>query len=110
MPDTSAVCPRCASAQVARGAFRGERGRAYAFRPVGLRFWTFRPTAVALLPRGLWEPNAMGCLGCGLVWSEVDAAKLRTIIERAGTEETLTRHADALAPGTESPLQKTEHG
>jgi len=52
----------------------------------------------------------MGCLACGLVWSEVDAAQLRTIIERAGTDETLTRHAEALASSNASPLTKTEHG
>ena len=110
MSTKSPVCPRCANSQVARGAFRGERGSAYAFRPVGLRFWTFRPKAVPLLPRGLWEPNAMGCLACGLVWSEVDAVQLRTVIERAGTDETLTRHAEALASSNASPLTKTEHG
>jgi len=52
----------------------------------------------------------MGCLACGLVWSEVDAAQLRTVIERAGTEETRTRHAEALAPGEATATRESEHG
>ena len=91
-------CPRCQSAYVTKGKFLGERGKAYAFLPSGLRFWTFGGKSAALPSNGLTGPNAFGCAACGLVWSEVDAARIRAALRDAGTAETRAAFAGILEP------------
>jgi hypothetical protein len=91
------ACPRCKSAYVTEGKFLGERGKAYAFIPSGLRFWTLRAKAAPLPSRGLTGPNAYGCAACGLVWSETDPEKIRRALRGAGTEETRKAFAGILS-------------
>jgi hypothetical protein len=98
MPPWSPACPRCASTHVTPGTFRGEGRWAVAFRPAGLRFWTFKAKEVVLPPSSFGEPNAWACMTCGLAWAEVDAEKLREKIDEVGKEETRARFAEALAP------------
>jgi len=109
MPTDSPVCPRCAGAHVVSGAFPGGRGEsATGFQPAGLRFWTFRQKVAPLIARNGGQ-YAWGCLACGLAWSQVNAAKLRRIIDETASDETRARYAEALSSGEISPLKKTEH-
>lgn len=89
-------CPRCASPHVVAGTIMGDRWRASAFKPAGVRFWTFTGTVLALLAPAFLEPNGKACVACGLVWTEVDARALRTVLREAGTDETRARFGAAL--------------
>jgi hypothetical protein len=92
------ACPRCNSPYVTEGKFLGERGRAYAFLPSGLRFWILTAKSAPLPRRGLLKPNAYGCAACGLVWSEVDPARIRAALRNAGTDATRAAFAGILEP------------
>jgi len=83
MSETPA-CPRCESALVVHGRIGAE---VTSFYPAGLRFWTF-PKGLPLPIRGFRGGHGFGCASCGLVWSEVDPAKLRRMLANGGTEET----------------------
>ena len=94
------ACPRCQSPHTVAGQLLGERGRALGFKPVSVRFWTFKPTMVALSAPPLLGPNATSCTACGLVWSEVDPTQLRDVLRAAGTEATRAHFGPALEEGT----------
>jgi hypothetical protein len=88
-----AKCPACGSSACVVGTLGGRP--AVAFQPIGLRFWTMGPTLAPItraprLPGLSGIANGRGlraCADCGLVWTHVDPARLRTVIESAGKPE-----------------------
>ena len=92
------ACPRCNSGYVTEGKFLGERGKAYAFLPSGLRFWALRIKSAPLPNPGPLSANAYGCASCGLVWSEVDPARIRAVLRETGTEKTRAAFEGILEP------------
>ena len=96
MTDTTANCPACGARATVRG--RLSEGRPGTFTPEGLRFWTLTRTMLPLLDRhdpgaSPLSGSARACTGCGLVWTHVDPARLRDVVEKAGTDEARARLA-----------------
>lgn len=96
MTDTAASCPACGAPGSVRG--RLSEGRPGTFTPDELRFWTLTVTMLPLLDRH--DPGApplsgaaRACTACGLVWTHVDPARLREVLEKAGTDEARARLA-----------------
>jgi hypothetical protein len=84
-----ARCPACGATDVTPGRFVG--AGALSFLPAGLRFWTLRAHALPATEGG--APHA--CAACGLVWARVDPARLRRMLQDAGTDETRARFGGA---------------
>ena len=103
--DADGHCPSCGATAIVVGTL--EHRPARFFVPTGLRFWTLGAAGapVTRAPRlpgihGLWDQRGLqGCMACGLVWTRVDAERLRTVIEGAGTPELRARLAAARADG-----------
>ena len=91
MTEPSLSCPACGAAPAIHG--RLNDGRPATFTPAGLRFWSLTVGMVPLVDRSTpgappLSATAHACLACGLVWTHVDADRLRTVLREAGTEET----------------------
>ena len=80
-----ARCPACGATDVTPGRLLG--ADAVGFLPAGLRFWTLRAHALPFARGG--APCA--CPACGLVWVRVGPARLRRMLQDAGTDETRAR-------------------
>jgi hypothetical protein len=96
MTDAVNACPACGTSAIVRG--RLTQGRPGTFSPEGLRFWTLNSGVLPLLDRS--DPGAppmtstaRACTSCGLVWTYVDPAVLRTVLDEAGNDETRARFA-----------------
>jgi hypothetical protein len=79
-------CPRCGQALVVHGSLTG-RGLRSGFRPEELRLFSlsFQFPEVAV------SGAVAACAGCGLVWTELDAAALRQKLHDLGNEEVRRR-------------------
>ncbi len=82
-------CPRCGSENITAGQLIG-RGAPVGFFPAGLRFWSLKAGGLQLPVAGLEGSHAQACTACGLVWSEIDATRLTTMLREAGTDDTRT--------------------
>ena len=108
LDERDARCPACGGTACVTGTIAG-RG-AIAFQPVGLRFWTLGPTQTPVVkaPRlpgfngVIGERAYQACADCGLVWTHVDAERLRTVVERAGKPPLRA----VLAPPLEEPRNR----
>ena len=70
-------CPECGSAEVVDGQLSSEYQPRFLLK--GLRWFSlYRPPS---LTRDLFS----ACLSCGLVWSHVNAAELRAILDSKGS-------------------------
>jgi uncharacterized Zn finger protein len=84
-PAPSTSCPACGSQRVVTGrvmAFGAHTGNAQRFFPDGLKLLTFRRGLV--LER---RPVFDACTDCGHVWSSLDAAELRALVESSGGDK-----------------------
>ncbi len=77
-------CPRCGKGIVVHGSFptRGAR-----FRPEELRLFSLS----FQIPEVSVSGSATACASCGLVWAELDAAKLRQKLHDLGNEDVRCR-------------------
>ena len=79
-------CPRCGKEFVVHGTF-GERKIRFGFRPKELRLFSLSlQFSEVPLPAA-----AAACAACGLVWTELDAAKLRQKLHDLGNEDVRRR-------------------
>lgn len=96
MNDTS--CPRCGSGTVTPGRLIGG-GAPVAFFPGGLRFWSLKTGGLELPVAGIEGSHAQACTACGLVWSQIDAPRLLTMLREAGTDQTRARFGGSPSDG-----------
>lgn len=77
-----AACPRCH----AKRTLPGHLGRS-TFRPEGLKFFSLSLS----IPEVPVSDDACACVDCGLVWSELDAGRLRAKIVQVGGDDLKSR-------------------
>jgi len=85
-------CPSCGFTEPISGCFIaqvGERGIRHVFRPDGLKF--LRLTGDIPVPQG---ERFTSCPHCGLLWSSLDAAQLRDVMEKHGKPESKSQSKD----------------
>jgi hypothetical protein len=72
-------CPRCGSDQVAKGEMLGQTGvtRGIVFRPSDRKWWSF------ILPDARVSARGRACADCGLLWTTVNSARLKTVTAAA---------------------------
>jgi len=83
---SSTECPACSGIALVEGtlSFSGDDSWVTFFHPKRLRFLSFWKTV------SLENGQAFtACLDCGHVWSAVDPARLRELLEKNGNAETL---------------------
>ena len=80
MSHAAKKCPRCGKALVVRGTIYRQRG----FRPAGLKLFTL---SFQLFSEVALSSEASACTACGLVWCELNAAKLRKKLRDLGNDE-----------------------
>ena len=83
----AATCPRCQSAKVVEGKhFNWVAGGTFQY---------FQPKELRVLSGSSHIPIKkhafLACMECGLLWSEVDAAKLKTLLTQSGNKSLRTR-------------------
>jgi hypothetical protein len=74
-------CPRCGQALVVHGSF-SERKIRFGFRPEELRLFSLS----LQFPEVPVPAAATACVGCGLVWGELDATALRQKLHDLGNQ------------------------
>jgi hypothetical protein len=87
-------CPNCTGNEVFEGSF-AVYGHPLYFRPKGLMFWTLSMGGVRV---GVSQAGVHACTTCGMVWSALDAKKLRDLLTNAGDDETRARLAPPPEP------------
>ena len=87
-------CPNCTGGEVFEGSF-AVFGHPLYFRPNGLMFWTLSLGGVRV---GVSQAGVHACTTCGMVWSALDAKKLRELLTHAGDDETRARLAPPPEP------------
>jgi hypothetical protein len=70
-------CPECGCAEIVDGHVSSEELR---FLPSGLRWFSFYQP-----PRLARGQLLSACLSCGLVWSRLEAEKLRAVVDAKGS-------------------------
>ena len=78
-------CPRCGKLTTVRGTF-STRGR-FGFRPKELRLLSFS----FQFPEVSLQTPPAACTSCGLVWADLDPAKLRQKLHDLGTADVRER-------------------
>jgi hypothetical protein len=79
-------CPRCGKEIVLHGSF-STRGIRFGFRPEELRLFSLS----LQFPEVPVSSAAAACASCGLVWAELDPAKLRQKLHDLGNEDVRRR-------------------
>ena len=70
-------CPKCSSQQLVAGCL-GPASKPPIFRPAGLRSFSVTQDAGTKFATA----EALACLDCGLVWTDLPAMKLREFVQR----------------------------
>lgn len=70
-------CPKCSSQQLVAGCL-GSSSNPPIFRPAGLRSFSFTHNVGTQFATA----EALACLDCGLVWSDLSAMRLREFVQR----------------------------
>src|ERR1035441_7177014 len=70
-------CPKCSSQQLVAGCL-GPASKSPIFRPGGLRSFSVTQDAGTKFATA----EALACLDCGLVWTDLPAMKLREFVQR----------------------------
>lgn len=83
----SSTCPRCQSAKIVEGKHFNwiAGGSIQYFQPKELRFLC-NSSHIQIK-----KPGFLACSDCGLLWSEVDSKKLRTLLAESGNKSVKTR-------------------
>ena len=81
------VCPKCLSERIVEGKHFNwiAGGSAQYFQPKELRLLC-GSSHIRIKTSGF-----LACADCGLLWSEVDAAKLRSLLSESGNKTVKTR-------------------
>ena len=80
-------CPRCGKALIVHGSF-STKGR-FGFRPEELRLFSLS----LQFPEVPLAGRPAACASCGLVWADLDPAKLRQKLHDLGNEDVRRRLA-----------------
>jgi hypothetical protein len=80
-------CPRCGKTLIVHGSFWSNRGVRFGFRPEELRLFALS----FQFPEVPVTSAAVACASCGLVWLELDPAKLREKLHDLGNEDVRQR-------------------
>ena len=82
-------CPRCQSAKIVEGKHFNwiAGGTAQYFQPKELRFLSSSSHI------RIKKPGFLACTNCGLLWSEIDARKLETLLTESGNKTVKARLA-----------------
>ncbi len=99
-------CPRCGASTLATGSLTDRNGfteTPWYFTPSWHRFVFFR------WKKGVFMYGRFtSCLCCGLVWSDLEAEKLRAFTERYGNAEAKASLSAFVKPAADAELRSTD--